>query len=211
MKSRMVDELIQEVVDGDGQAWQALWRAVEPTIWALTGWGRVTGPIAQREDDRRNILLEVMGRLRADDFSRLRRYLASTKHRATPSSFKTWLATVTVIDLTSKDYRTRRKVHVRAGEVTRLVVPMTPNTGHKPSRSESAYLSVACSPRCDSVSVDGVGVGPSPVVRYRVAPGQHRLELRSGNVTRPVVVLVKAGETKDMRIGMEAPSEPAGD
>jgi hypothetical protein len=94
-------------------------------------------------------------------------------------------------------------VSIRQGETTSVVVEMKPEPADDPKRP--AFLSVACTPRCDSVTVNGKPAGPSPVVRYRVAAGRHRLELRSGRVTRPVTVLVDPGETKNLHISMHPP------
>ncbi|MBI5537148.1 MAG: sigma-70 family RNA polymerase sigma factor [Deltaproteobacteria bacterium] len=90
-----MEALLQKVVNGDAASWQALWEAVQPSVWAITGKWQITGPIARREDDRRNIVLQVMDRLRADDFRRIRCFLESTRTRQPGSSFRTWLATVT--------------------------------------------------------------------------------------------------------------------
>lgn len=89
-----MDALIHRVVDGDTSAWHALWSAIEPTIWHVTGQWRLVGPLSRSDDDRRNILVEVMHLLREGEHRRLRIYLQSAGNRPT-SSFKTWLATVT--------------------------------------------------------------------------------------------------------------------
>ncbi len=85
--------LADRAASGDAAAWRELWRAVEPTIWAITGKWQFTGPLSRREDERRDMVLEVMERLRADDFRRLRDFLAAAKERG--GSLKAWLATVT--------------------------------------------------------------------------------------------------------------------
>jgi DNA-directed RNA polymerase specialized sigma24 family protein len=87
-------ELVSRVVEGDDAAWRAFWRAVEPTVWAVTGKWQYTGPLAQRDDDRRNIVVDVMERLREGGCRRLRGFLESSEGRG-GSSFKAWLATVT--------------------------------------------------------------------------------------------------------------------
>ncbi len=65
-------------------------------MWAITGKFQVTGRLSEREDERRNIVLEVMERLRVDGFRRLHVYLASCRGRAQSPSFHSWLATVSV-------------------------------------------------------------------------------------------------------------------
>ena len=92
-----MEELVRRVVAGDPRAWHELWDAVQPTLWAITGKWQITGPLSQRDEDRRNIVVEVMERLRADGFRRLKSYLASLEPEGNPraGSFKTWLCTVT--------------------------------------------------------------------------------------------------------------------
>jgi DNA-directed RNA polymerase specialized sigma24 family protein len=92
-----LEALLRKVIDGDARAWHELWDAVQPTLWAITGKWQITGPLSQRDDDRRNIVVDVMQRLRVDGFRRLRSYLASLEAApaARAGSFKTWLATVT--------------------------------------------------------------------------------------------------------------------
>ena len=89
------EALLHKIVQGDGAAWQTLWQAAQPAIWAVTGRWQLTGPIASRTEDRRNILLKVMDRLREDDFRRIRLYLQSTRARGPSSSFRSWLTVVT--------------------------------------------------------------------------------------------------------------------
>ena len=114
-----MEALLERVIDGDTAAWQKLWQAAEPTVWAVTGKFQVTGPLSEREDDRRNIVLEVMDQLQADDFRRLRAYLTSAERRA--SSFRSWLATVSVraaIDYVRRhsEYRDVRGRHSLGGD-----------------------------------------------------------------------------------------------
>ena len=93
MEGSELDRLIERVVDGDAAAWHELWTAIEPVVSAVTRRRQITGPLGKNEDDRRNIVLAVMERLRAQEFRRLRAYLG-TLPRAGGSSFETWLATV---------------------------------------------------------------------------------------------------------------------
>ena len=83
------------MVRGDAAAWQTFWEAIHPTVWAITSRPTITGPLARRDDDRRNIALLVMDRLRADEFRRLRLFLEAARARGASSSFRSWLATVT--------------------------------------------------------------------------------------------------------------------
>jgi len=89
-----IELLVLRAAGGDAAAWQALWSMVEPLLLRMVGQPSFLGRVGQREDDRRNIVVDVMGRLRADDFRRLRSYLDT--RAANPSlKFMTWLRVVT--------------------------------------------------------------------------------------------------------------------
>jgi len=90
-----IESVIDRVVRGDARAWHTLWNAVQPTLWAVAGRPAISGPLARSDDDKHNVVLLVMDKLRADDFRRLRLYLESVRDRRGPSSFRSWLATVT--------------------------------------------------------------------------------------------------------------------
>jgi len=67
---------------------------VEPWLEKLVANPRFLGRLGQREDDRANIILEVMARLYADGFHRLKLFVES--RRTSPQlKFKTWLRVVT--------------------------------------------------------------------------------------------------------------------
>lgn len=96
--SVMVDELELEVLvvkaaDGDTAAWCALWEDVEPWLEKVVGNPRFLGRVGQREDDRSNIMIEVMARLHADRFQRLKLYV-ETRRTSPQLKFKTWLRVV---------------------------------------------------------------------------------------------------------------------
>jgi DNA-directed RNA polymerase specialized sigma24 family protein len=88
-----VSGLVERTLHGDEDAWHKLWLAIEPTLLAVTSRWRITSRLSRREDDRRNIVVQVMGRLRADRFRRLRRFHESVG-QYDPGSFRPWLATV---------------------------------------------------------------------------------------------------------------------
>ena len=90
----LLESLVESAASGDEQAWQRLWSAVEPRLEKIVAQPRFLGRLGQREDDRRNIIVEVLARLRANDFHRLQIYLDT---RATNPSLKfmTWLRVVT--------------------------------------------------------------------------------------------------------------------
>lgn len=94
----MVDEvqleaLVESAARGDAAAWRALWEEVEPWLEKVIGNPRFLGRVGQREDDRSNIMLEVMARLHSDAFHRLKLYVEI--RQTTPQlKFKTWLRVV---------------------------------------------------------------------------------------------------------------------
>lgn len=88
-----LQRLVEATLAGDGQAWQALWQAVEPTLYATLRRPHVLGRLSQNEDDCRNIVVEVMGRLRANGFARLGQY-AATRRDNPDVPFLGWLVVV---------------------------------------------------------------------------------------------------------------------
>lgn len=78
---------------GDEPAWQSLWSAIEPELARAIAQPRFLGRLGQREEDRRNIVVAVMARLRADRFHRLQLYLDA--RRGNPQlRFMSWLRVV---------------------------------------------------------------------------------------------------------------------
>lgn len=89
----ILETLVESCAAGDEQAWQRLWAAVEPRLLRLVSQPRFLGPLGQREDDCRNIVVEVLARLRADDYHRLKIYL-ETRLTNPSLKFMTWLRVV---------------------------------------------------------------------------------------------------------------------
>jgi DNA-directed RNA polymerase specialized sigma24 family protein len=88
-----MQKLVSETLAGDEQAWQRLWQQVEPTLYATLRRPQVLGRLSQSEDDCRNIVVEVMSRLRANRFARLAQYVeARRQNPAVP--FIGWLVVV---------------------------------------------------------------------------------------------------------------------
>lgn len=91
-----VDELdswVATAAAGDERAWQQLWGAIEPDLARVIAQPRFLGRLGQREEDRRNIIVAVMARLRADGFRRLHLYLEAK--RGNPQlRFISWLRVV---------------------------------------------------------------------------------------------------------------------
>lgn len=124
------------------------------------------------------------------------------------------------VRLARGDQSRRIVVRVYDGETTSLVVEMTPpeqapTAEDRPARGAATatgeadgavtgYLSVSCEPSCRTVLVDGRDLGRSPVVRYPVAAGAHRLELRAGPVVRTLPIEVDAAEMQSLHLAMDA-------
>ncbi len=88
-----LETLVVAAAARDESAWQRLWSATEPQLLRIVAQPRFLGRLGQREDDRRNIVVAVMARLRADHFKRLAMYLEA---RATNPRlrFMSWLRVV---------------------------------------------------------------------------------------------------------------------
>jgi hypothetical protein len=67
---------------------------------------------------------------------------------------------------------------------------------------DTGFLSVVCNPTCDSVSVKGKKLGPSPVVRAVVPVGSQTVSGRRGRHSKATVVEIKKGETTTVRLHM---------
>lgn len=89
-----LENLVARAACGETAAWRALWEDVEPWLEKVVGNPRFLGRVGQREDDRSNIIVEVMARLHADDFARLKLYV-ETRAARPQLKFKTWLRVVT--------------------------------------------------------------------------------------------------------------------
>ncbi len=65
------------------------------------------------------------------------------------------------------------------------------------------FLTVMCDPACDAVSAGGRNLGPSPVVRASLPPGNHGVTLRrSGSPTKSISVQIVSGQTTARRVKM---------
>jgi DNA-directed RNA polymerase specialized sigma24 family protein len=93
MDDAAIEGLVRQVSEGVEIAWQKFWRVVDPALARLVAQPRFLGPFGQREDDRRNIVVEVMARLRADSFHRLKLYLMAREQNP-HLTFMTWLRVV---------------------------------------------------------------------------------------------------------------------
>src|SRR4051812_1293847 len=88
-----IEDLVVAAATADEPAWQRLWSAIEQPLSRIIAQPRFLGRLGQREDDRRNIVVAVMARLRADGYARLRLYLEAK--RTNPRlTFLGWLRVV---------------------------------------------------------------------------------------------------------------------
>jgi hypothetical protein len=71
-----VTGLVGLAAAGDEDAWQRLWRRLDGPLHGMIRQFRM-GRISQEEDERREVVLEVMARLRESDFRRLKMFLAA--------------------------------------------------------------------------------------------------------------------------------------
>jgi hypothetical protein len=88
-----IENLVVRTASGDEAAWQELWAAVEPPLTRIIAQPRFLGPLGRDEDERRNIIVAVMARLRADKFSRLSLYLDARRDNPL-LTFIGWLSVV---------------------------------------------------------------------------------------------------------------------
>lgn len=81
--------------------------------------------------------------------------------------------------------------------------PTTPAATATPGE-EPGYLTIICKPFCDDVRRGAESLGPSPVVKAPVPPGQHRITLvRAGSPDKIISVLVSTGEVHKETIAMK--------
>jgi hypothetical protein len=83
----VIESLVGRTLDGEKRARAELWLALSPVIEKIAGQWRVTGRLHDREDDRRDVFVRVMGRLEAKRFQRLGS--ASCTGTRTPTSGST--------------------------------------------------------------------------------------------------------------------------
>jgi DNA-directed RNA polymerase specialized sigma24 family protein len=85
-----LEQLARRSVAGDRRGWHGFWCAVDPFFDSVAGRWRLTGVLAAREDERRNIVVRALGLLHEDGFRRLRDLLALLEERA--GSPRAWLS-----------------------------------------------------------------------------------------------------------------------
>ncbi len=70
-------------------------------------------------------------------------------------------------------------------------------------KGEPGFLTVMCVPACDSVTAGGRNLGPSPVVRAALPPGNHGVGLRAGSKKKSLSVTIASGQTTARRVTMD--------
>jgi len=88
-----LESLVAAAATADEAAWQALWAAIEQPLARIVAKPRFLGKLGRNEDDRRNIVVAVMARLRADRCHRLQLYLEA-KAQNPRLGFLSWLRVV---------------------------------------------------------------------------------------------------------------------
>jgi serine/threonine-protein kinase len=75
----------------------------------------------------------------------------------------------------------------------------------EPKKDEgSGFLTVVCTPFCDSVIVKGRSLGPSPVLKAPLPAGTHGVTLKkSGSPSKTVTATITAGQTTPLRVKMD--------
>jgi DNA-directed RNA polymerase specialized sigma24 family protein len=91
-RTPQIPGLVRATCAGDPQAWQALWAWLDPRLALMVRRFRL-GRISSEEDERRGVVLEVMARLREDDFRRLRLF-ADAAERDPALALMSWLRVV---------------------------------------------------------------------------------------------------------------------
>jgi DNA-directed RNA polymerase specialized sigma24 family protein len=129
MDEGQLEALVARAAEGDAASWRMLWQEVEPWLDRMVANPRFLGRVGQRDDDRSNIIVEVMARLHADGFHRLKLYVEM--RRTSPQlKFKVWLRVVAKrvgIDYLRghENYRDRRRDPDRGSAAGQWVEPGT--------------------------------------------------------------------------------------
>lgn len=122
-----LERLVEAAAGADERAWGQLWAAIQPALLRIIAQPRFLGRLGQVEDDRRNIVVAVMARLRAERFARLHLYLDA--RRGNPRlRFLGWLRVVAKrvgVDYLRAHPEYVRRHDVGASEPGRWVEPGT--------------------------------------------------------------------------------------
>ena len=88
-----LEPLVRRTLARERRAWPELWLAVAPAIEEMAGRFCVAGRLSAHEDERRDVVVDVMEHLQANDFERLRPFHDALRRR--DGSARVWLSTVT--------------------------------------------------------------------------------------------------------------------
>jgi DNA-directed RNA polymerase specialized sigma24 family protein len=88
-----IEPLVRRTLAREPGAWEALWLVLDPTIENLAGRWRVAGRLAACADARRDIVVRVMEKLRADGFRRLGKLHAALQRGE--DAGRAWIAVTT--------------------------------------------------------------------------------------------------------------------
>ena len=92
---RQDDEILRRVLRGDEVAWMALFSHYGPIVERIVRTNRSMGGYRRSEDDVRNVMAQVFGRLRRDDYRALRTFPV-WRDKNPGKVFLDWLTIVTV-------------------------------------------------------------------------------------------------------------------
>lgn len=87
------ETLIEGVLAADEDAWSRLWPILKPKLLATLRRPSFIGRLSESEDDCRNIVAQVMSRLRAEDHARLRAF-QELRQQSPGLPFMPWLLVV---------------------------------------------------------------------------------------------------------------------
>jgi hypothetical protein len=74
--------------------------------------------------------------------------------------------------------------------------------GNASGKDDAGFLTIVCKPGCDDVIDQGKSLGPSPIQRVSAKPGQHRITLKRGAITKVISVTVEAGQVSPQSVSM---------
>ncbi len=126
---------------------------------------------------------------------------AAPTQSAPPAATATTTATAasTAAPTTAKTAKTSATQPATGGVPTGATPTAKPPAGG----GEPGFLTVVCTPFCDSVVASGRNLGPSPVVRVPLPPGQYSVILRrTGGATKVIPVTIVSGQVASQRVPM---------
>jgi serine/threonine-protein kinase len=76
------------------------------------------------------------------------------------------------------------------------------NASGKDGKDDAGFLTIVCKPECDDVIDQGKSLGRSPIQRVSAKPGQHRIILKRGAITKVISVTVESGQVSPQSVSM---------